>query len=272
MTMRLGIGSYTYPWAVGVPGYPPPDPLTALNLLELASQLGVGVVQYCDNLPLDRLAASVLAELARTALQLDISLEVGTRGVDGDLLLRYLDLALELGSPIVRTVTDSADRQPDDDELVGALRRVAPTYQQAGVALAVENHGRHASTRLIEILQRVDTPAVGVCLDTTNSLGALERPEETVAALAPWSVNLHIKDFTIRRMSHLFGYEITGCPAGTGLLDIQAVLDRVRATGRDLSVIVELWTPPASTIEETIAVQERWVEESVAYLRPLVSP
>lgn len=270
--MRLGIGSYTYPWAIGVPGYPPPQPLAALDLLERAQSLGVGVVQYCDNLPLDGLPASDLAELERTAESLGIAIEVGTRGVDRDLLLRYLDLASQLGSLIVRTVTDNADHQPDDDELVAALRTVAPDYRRAGVALAVENHGRHASTRLIEVLEKVDSPAVGVCLDTTNSLGALERPEETVALLAPWAVNLHVKDYTIHRLNHMFGYEITGCPAGAGLLDIPAILDLVRAYGRDLSAIVELWTPPATTLADTIARQNRWAEASVGYLGPLVTP
>ena len=30
--MKLGIGSYTYTWAVGVPGHTPPTPLSALHL------------------------------------------------------------------------------------------------------------------------------------------------------------------------------------------------------------------------------------------------
>ncbi len=266
MSLRLGIGSFTYPWAIGVPGHPPPRPLTASGLLERAAELGVGVVQFCDNLALDRLSPADLDDVCRRARELGLSLEVGTRGIGGELLRRYLDLAGRVASPIVRTVTDTADSQPSDDKIVSALRAVAPAYQRAGVSLAVENHGRHSSPRLIEILERIDSPAVGVCLDTANSLGALERPEETVAALAPWTVNVHVKDFIVGRMSHMFGYEITGCAAGSGLLDIPAVLDVVRAAGRHLSVIVELWPPPAGRLADTIAREERWAEESVGYL------
>jgi len=270
VSLRLGIGSYTYPWAIGVPGHPPPRPLSALELLERAHSLGVGVVQYCDNLPLHRLPDSYRVELKSVAARLGIAIEVGTRGVEGDLLLHYLDLALQMGSPIVRTVTDTADQQPGDDKLIAALRDVAPAYDRAGVALAIENHGRHSSPRLINILERVGSPAVGVCLDTANSLGALERPEATVAALAPWTANLHLKDFTIRRLSHMFGYEITGCPAGAGLLDIPTILERVSTTGRDLSAIVELWPPPAERLSDTIAREETWAMESVTYLRTRV--
>ncbi|NPV07406.1 MAG: sugar phosphate isomerase/epimerase [Anaerolineae bacterium] len=268
--MRLGVGSYTFPWAIGVPGYPPPRPMTASELLDRAHDLGVGVVQICENLPLHRLSPSALDSLASRARHLGIALEVGTRGIQPDHLLAYLDLARRLESPIVRTVTDTADRQPSDEEVVDALRRVAPAFEAARVSLAIENHGRHSAARLVRLLEAVGSLYVGICLDTTNSLGVLERPEETVAVLAPWAVNLHLKDYTIRRLDYQFGYVISGCPVGAGLLDVPAVLDRLRQAERDVNVIVELWTPPEPSLAETVAKQERWAEESVAYLQPLV--
>ena len=39
--MRLGVGSYTYSWAIGVPGHPPDLPMTAVDLLNTAAGLGV---------------------------------------------------------------------------------------------------------------------------------------------------------------------------------------------------------------------------------------
>mgnify|MGYP000944512212 CR=1 FL=1 len=76
--MKLGISSYTYPWAIGVPGYPPERPMSALGLLDRARDVGVEVVQICENLPLDRLAPAELEALAERARELGISLEVGT--------------------------------------------------------------------------------------------------------------------------------------------------------------------------------------------------
>lgn len=268
--MRLAIGSFTYPWAIGVPGYPPTRPLTAVGLLDRAAALGVKVVQICDNLPLDRLTPAELTALSERAHRLGISVEVGTRGLGRRRLLSYLALAQQLGSPIVRTVTDSADSVPSDVQIVQQLRAVAADYETAAVTLAVENHGRHASRRLVRLLEEVDSPRVRVCLDTANSLGALERPEETLEVLAPWAVNLHLKDYTVRRLSHQFGYEITGCPVGGGMLDVVSVLDRMRRMSVDVSVVVELWTPPEATLEATIALQERWASDSVSYLRALL--
>ena len=51
--MQLGISSYTYTWAVGVPGSMPPKPLSAYDLVDKAFNLGLGVVQIADNLPLE---------------------------------------------------------------------------------------------------------------------------------------------------------------------------------------------------------------------------
>ena len=53
--MRAGLSSYTFPWAVGIPGREPAQPLSALDLLRIASELGVGVVQLADNTPLNEL-------------------------------------------------------------------------------------------------------------------------------------------------------------------------------------------------------------------------
>ena len=92
-TMRLGIGSYAMAWSIGVPGHAPPRPMTAFNLLNLADELEVRVVQICDNLPLDRLSDQWLDRLAGQAKDCGIQLEVGTRGIRPDHLARYLAIA-----------------------------------------------------------------------------------------------------------------------------------------------------------------------------------
>ena len=268
--MKLGISSYTFPWAIGVPGYPPPQPLRPLGLLQKAADLGVRVLQVCDNLPLDRLSATELNTFQKRADDLGVSIEVGTRGVHPQHLLAYLRLAERLYSPIVRIVTDVGAHRPGDDELVCLLSGVLPAFAQAGITLAIENHGRHSAAQLLAILERLANPYAGICLDTSNSFGALELPQTVVEVLAPWTVNLHIKDFTIHRLSHQFGYIIEGCPAGRGQLDIPRLLQRLRQEGRDCNAIVELWTLPEETVAATIAKQEAWAVESIAYLRRFI--
>src|SRR5262249_33810815 len=111
--MRLGISSYTYVWSVGVPGYSQPrQPLTPAGLLAKATELGVGVVQIADNLPLDRLTDAQLKLLTAQAAERDLRIEVGTCGIEPDHLRTYLGLAQRLGSPFVRVVIDTEVSQP----------------------------------------------------------------------------------------------------------------------------------------------------------------
>jgi sugar phosphate isomerase/epimerase len=269
--MRLGIGSYTYVWSVGVPGYPaPPRPLTAAGLLAKAAELGVRVVQIADNLPLDKLRDGEIDELARRAARAGIELEVGTRGVRPDHLRRYLGLAVRLGSPVLRVVPDADGDKPGPDEVAAALRSVAPEFERAGVTLAVENHDWFPAAVLAGIMERVGSPAVGVCLDTANSIGCLEWFDTVLAALARWTVNLHVKDFDVVRPPHHKGFVVEGRPAGRGRLDVPGLLAVLRMAWRDPNAIVELWPPPEPTIEAAVAKEEAWARESVSYLRQFI--
>jgi sugar phosphate isomerase/epimerase len=190
--------------------------MTAEGLLERAGALGVGVVQFAENLPLDGLADDDLVALRRSTERRRIDVEIGTCGIDPANLDRQLRLAQFFKSPIVRVVLDDADRRPTPDEAMATLRRVLPTFESAGVSLAIENHDRFGSASLAEILDRLDSPCAGICLDTANSLGCLERVETVLEVLGPRTANLHIKVFEIFRPRHQKGFIIEGRPAGDG--------------------------------------------------------
>ncbi len=265
--MRLGIGSYTYTWAIGVPGREPAEPMTAVGLVEKATELGVGLVQICDNIPLHQLAPRDTESLARRAQELGVEIEIGTRGIDPEHLGKYLDLAERLASRLVRVVIDQGNHGPDAHDVVALIRKVTPEFERSGVVLAIENHDRFAARALARIIERIASPNVGICLDTVNSFGALEGPEVVVRALAPHAMSLHIKDFTIRRVDHQMGFLIEGAPAGQGRLDIPWLLDKMRAARRDPNAIIELWTAPEPDLASTIAKEDAWARQSVAYMR-----
>ena len=267
--MRLGIGSFTFTWAIGVPGYPPLRPMTALDLLDRAAGLGVHLVQVADNLPLHGLAASALDALAARAIELDVAIEVGTRGIDLAHLRRYLGLARRFRSPILRVVVDTADHHPAEAEIEAAIAVLLPDLERAGVCLAIENHDRFPVETLARIMRWADSPLVGICLDTVNSFGALEGLEVVIDTLAPWVVNLHVKDFAVCRADHMMGFTIQGRPAGEGRLDIPRLLDVLR--DRPCNAVIELWTPPQETLEATIAKENAWAASSVAYLRQWIA-
>jgi sugar phosphate isomerase/epimerase len=268
--MKLGISSYTYTWAIGVPGYPVADPLSALGLLEKATALGVSVLQIADNLPLDALNDAEITALVEKASDCDIQIEVGARGIWPTHLNTYLNLALRLDSPIVRVVIDTADHHPSVSEVITLLRQSLPAYEDAEISLAVENHDRFSIKDFTRVLETIDSPYLGICLDTVNSFGALEGPKVVLNTLGPWTINLHIKDFSIRRADHMMGFMIEGTPAGQGRLDIPWLLEKLTKYGVTYNAILELWTPPEPEITATIVKEELWCKESVHYLRTLI--
>ena len=269
--MKLGIGTYAYAWAIGVNVYPPPQPMSALDFLRRCAEHGVKLVQIADNLPLDKLSVAELDALLAEAQQLGIAIEVGTRGIQPDHLRTYLQIAQRCQSPILRVVVDTRDHHPESDEIVDILRGIMPEFEQAGVTLAVENHDRFKARTLVEILKAVDSPHIGICLDTVNSFGALEGPDVVVEILGPYVVNLHVKDFAIRRVDHNMGFVLEGRPAGSGMLDVPHLLNLPTDFGRDFNAILEVWPAPEADIVETIRKEEAWVGESIRYLRTLIA-
>ncbi len=264
---RLGVGSWTFPWAIGVSGYPRPDsPLTHEALIDKAARLGAGVVQFADNLPLHGLSDARVEALRDAARAAGIVIEVGTRGAEPEHLLEHLQICQAAGSRLLRTLTHTAVSKPDLAQVRSWVSEVAPAFEKAGVALAFENYERHTVRELASLIESIGSPQVGVCLDLVNSLGALEGPREVVETLAPYVFNLHMKDFEISRVPSMMGYIVEGRPAGEGRLNVPWVLEQVARHGRQPTVIIELWTPFEVPLAKTIAKEEEWARRSVDYL------
>ena len=161
---------------------------------------------------------------------------------------------------------DRGGHEPTPAEVVATLRPLAPAFRRAGVVLALENHDRLGSRTLAALVTELGTDWVGICLDTVNSLGALEGPEVVVEVLGPLAVNLHVKDFDVVRANASLGFDVRGRPVGGGRLDLDTLLPRLTRPGA-LTAVVELWTPRQASAEATVELERRWAEESVTHLQ-----
>jgi len=267
--MQLGISSYTYTWAVGVAGSMPEKPLTAIGLINKASETGLGLVQIADNLPLENLSRDELLSLKEYASGKGVSVERGARGLTPVHTMKCLDTAALLGSPILRMVIDSPGFEPDLQTIISIIRELLPEFRARNIRLAIENHDRLKAREFEKIITDSGSDLAGICLDSVNSMGAGEGFETVSEILIPYTINLHIKDFTIFRASHKMGITIEGRPAGKGMLYIPGLINRINSFRRCNSAILELWTPPAESIEATIKKEESWAEESINYLKQL---
>ncbi len=259
--MAIGISSFAYRWAIRA------GQMDAFALLERACDAGARVVQICDNLPLDGLPEDRLADLARRAGQLGLTVEVGIKGSQPEHLRRNLDVARRLDAHLLRVVLTGPGWEPPIDEMVRILKAILPDLRPAGVTVGIENHFHLRPEELARLIEAVDDPLVGVCLDPLNSITQFVGVAETVETLAPWVVSVHAKDAVITRPGT--GFYISGCPLGEGLVDIPAMLDAVRATGRRSNVLAECWMDRLDDEAGTLAQEETWVRRGVGYLRQM---
>lgn len=267
---HIGLGSWSYPWAVGtIPEHRPDAALTPAGLVERAARHGVRVVQTLDNLPLDRCAPAELDVFRAAAEAAGIAIEIGTRGVEPPHLRRYLDLAERVGARFIRTMAGWHGQPRPLADVAADLREIFPALEKTGIRLALENYEAYPTRQLADLVRSLDHPQLGVCLDLTNSYGALENTGEILDALAPLAINVHLKEFVIERLPHLMGFAFRGRPVGQGKLPLTELFTRLAAAGRRPNVIIEHWTPFAGTLEATLEQEEQWARASVAHLRGL---
>jgi len=269
--VKLGLGSYALAWSIGVPGHLPERPLDVFGFVETAARHGFTLVQIADNLPLTRMAEAELVRLETHLRALNLEVELGARGIREGNLERHLELSHRFGAALLRVVVDGPDHHPSAGEVVQTLRDVLSLFEAAGVTLAVENHDRFSARTLADIVEALGSPFVGICLDTVNSFGALEGPEVVIETLGPFVMNLHVKDFVVRRVDHSMGFTITGTPAGQGSLDLPGLLGSLTAWGRNPNLILELWPTPEPELAATLEKERFWLEDSAAYLRTLLA-
>lgn len=269
--MTLGLSSYTFTWATGVPGFMPVNPLSPGDLVDKTAGYGLRILQIADNMPLEDLPHNELYDLRNYARCKGVSLEMGSSRLDTGHTMKCLEAAVILGSPLLRMVIDAKGYEPDLQTVISILKELLPEFTRRNIRLAIENHDRFKAREFEEMVLSTGSELVGICLDSVNSMGAGEGFETVSEILLPYTFNLHIKDFTIRRVSHKMGLVIEGTPAGKGMLKIKALIEKLSASDHCNSAILELWTPPGNEIEDTVLKEERWAEESIEYLKSLIN-
>ncbi len=265
--MKIGLSSWTYGWAIGINGFEKPQsPMNLFDLLEKAIYLDVDVLQVADNLPLVNYSASEIYEFAKTAQDKGIEIEVGTKGLDRENLLRYLELAEKTGAKLVRTLPHDGSDRPDLNGAKKRIELILPELVRKNIVLAIENHDFYKTTWFKEIMEYFKSDSLGICLDTVNSLGQGESFNEVIDTLGKYTVNFHCKDYIIKRKPSMLGFDVSGAPAGYGMLNLMKAKETLR---NYISWIIELWTPFTENILSTIKFESEWAEKSVLVLKKM---
>lgn len=241
--------------------------MTGVGLLDKAVELGLSLVQTGPNLVFN--TTKELKSFFNRANSLELSLELGIRGLKTSHLITWIQHCNAAGAKLLRTVPEIDGNPPNSDQIVDALLPIRPTLEAAGVVLGLEN-GVIPCRELRQAIDRLGSPNFGIVLDMVNSLAVPEGWKEVTSILAPYTVCLHFKDFSLRRDWHMMGFICEGRQAGQGQLDAEWLFEALAASKHDYNVILELWPPPQQDLHTTIAMEHDWAAESIRYLRKFV--
>ncbi|HEU0165917.1 MAG TPA: sugar phosphate isomerase/epimerase [Thermomicrobiales bacterium] len=232
----------------------------AFQMLDYAAGLALQNVHFSERANLESHDDDYLRELRRYADERGIQIEVGMRSIntyaetfDASLgsgeqqLADMLVAAKKLGSPVVRCFVgmqnDRLGAVPFAqivDETIRTLKAAAPAAEQAGIAIAVENHGGVdlLARELRAIVEEVGSDFVGVCLDTGNPLYGGEDAVLATEILAPYVKTAHVRDTRVWAIEH--GAAVQWAPAGQGDIDLRRIVEILNATTPDIALDLEI--------------------------------
>jgi 3-oxoisoapionate decarboxylase len=267
---RIGVGSWTFPWATGtVQDRRPTAILDPVGVVERTVDIGVHVVHFLDNLPLDSFDTEMLDRARELAREHNIEVEVGTRGTEPEHLRKYLSIAQRMGARLLRTMGGWHKAPAPVEQIKTNFRQVLPEFSDAGVRIALENYEAYRTSDIAAIVREIDDPTLGVCLDLTNSFAAMESADEILENLAPFTISVHLKEFTVERLEYLMGFAFRGKPTGQGVLPLTKIFDTLLANSRKANVIVEQWPPFQEDLEKTMEMEFDWARQGVEHLAGL---
>jgi 3-oxoisoapionate decarboxylase len=114
------------------------------------------------------------------------------------------------------------------------------TVERHPILVGIENHKDFHAAELAELLQLIDSPKVGACVDFGNNLALLEEPLETLRQLAPFVVTTHLKDMAVKPTAN--GFELSEVPLGEGVLPLADMIRTLRQHRPDVHLCLEMLT------------------------------
>ena len=168
--------------------------------------------------------------------------------VHGEYLKQAIRYAAECGAPVVNT--DEGIKAPwttvEEDHVLMRymLYEAARVAEPRGILIGLECHAQYSKTPegLDRIYHLVDSPAIGINLDTGNAYLAGQDPYSWLERVRDRLVHLHAKDISIEHSEAERGKVAgtpVGCACGDGVIDWARIIEILRRAPRDIVMSVE---------------------------------
>jgi 3-oxoisoapionate decarboxylase len=223
------------------------DPLT---FLDYCRTLGAGGVQTGLGVRDDAYAEKLHDLMTAHKLYLEASIALPRNRDDVDRFTDEVRSAKRCGAAVFRTVLMSGRRYEVFDSAEAyrkfldqgkqSLALARPVVERHESRMAVENHKDLQGPELLDLIKKLDSPLVGVCLDFGNNVALLETPQETAELLAPHAFTTHVKDMGVEEYAD--GFLLAEVPLGAGFLDLAKIIATVRKARPEIRLNLEMIT------------------------------
>ena len=121
-----------------------------------------------------------------------------------------------------------------------SVQLAEPVAARHRMRLAIENHKDWRINQMLDMLNRISSEYVGVCVDTGNSFSLLEDSMTVVEAYAPYAFSAHLKDMAVDEYEQ--GFLLADVPLGQGLLDLPRIVRILRKARPEIRFSLEMAT------------------------------
>lgn len=169
------------------------------------------------------------------------------QGTPAKYLLEVIRVTKALGAPSAKVFMgyggDRGGPHPIPammEATVKALKSVRAQAVDAGVKIALENHGDLRAAEARTIIEEAGRDFVGACLDSGNPVRVLEDPLAALEILGPYTVTAHIRDTAV--WEHPRGAAIQSVALGEGSVDFVKFVARWRELCPNALFLLEIIT------------------------------
>lgn len=180
--------------------------------------------------------------------QYHMYVELATRGIDYDHLVKVVKVADALGADIIRTyipITLGSCKDPETGgegkydlgkvrldfdpvvfhQAVVSLKQIIPVLKKYRVRIALENHEYETSGELVRVMDEIRSPWIGLHYDFGNAMMVWEEPARAAENMGPYTITTHFKDhIVIPCPEDKYRHVVCGVPAGRGNIDLKECL------------------------------------------------
>ena len=261
-----------------------PKMITFFELMDKAVEWGLDGL-HIYKADLDEVTPEYLAEVKKRAEERNLFLELNASFNDSDTTINCtieeaISIAEAIGSDLIKWSLDikrprilygSCMHPEVMQQLIDRYNKfmeAMPVFEKTDLQFALENHADTFADEVLWLIDKLDHPRIGACVDTMNPLYVIANPEEEIAKMLPKSISVHFSDDAI--VCDAMGLHDVGAALGQGCMDLHRILNDIKEKSPMKRIVFENEICLLSPDESLDNAREREMIaclDSIKYLR-----